>query len=67
MIKMSITHVQKIGTVEILPVRRSGRRYYLPLRKDFIDALGLEVGDRLRVKIVEKIIPIVDRDDTDRR
>lgn len=48
--------LEKIGTVEILSVRSHARRYYLPLRKDLVDAFGLEVGDRLRVKIEGRII-----------
>lgn len=47
--------LDKIGTVEILRVSHSGRRYYLPLKKDLVDAFGLKAGDRLRVKIVERI------------
>jgi len=47
--------LEKIGTVEILSVRRHARRYYLPLKKDLVDAFGLNVGDRLRVKIEGRI------------
>lgn len=50
-----MTHLDKIGTVEILSVRHSGRRYYLPLKQDFITAFGLKTGDRLRVKIEGRI------------
>jgi len=47
--------LEKIGTVEILSVRRHARRYYLPLKKDLVDAFGLNVGDRLKVKIEGRI------------
>jgi len=47
--------LDNIGTVEILRVSHSGRRYYLPLKKDFIDVYGLKAGDRLRVKIEGRI------------
>ena len=46
---------QKIGTIEIIRVSSSGRRRYLKLTKEFCDAFGIEVGDKLRVKIEEKI------------
>lgn len=48
---VNVSDIEKIGTVEILPVRRHARRYYLPLDKDLVDAFGLKVGDRLKVKI----------------
>lgn len=46
--------LEKIGTIEILSVRRSGSRFYLPLKRDLIDVYGLKLGDRLRVKIEGK-------------
>lgn len=54
---VKIYKLEKIGTIEIVPVRRSGRRYYLPLRKGVVDALGLKVGDRLEVQINGRLIP----------
>jgi len=51
-----MTDLEKIGTVEILRVSHSGRRYYLTLKKDLVDALGLKCGDRLRVKIEGRYI-----------
>ncbi|MBA7483232.1 hypothetical protein ES707_18743 [subsurface metagenome] len=50
-----MSNLEKIGTVEILLVRSHARRYYLPLDKDLVDAYGLKIGDRLRVKIEGRI------------
>jgi len=41
----------KIGVTEILRVSRYGSGFYLRLPRDLCDALGLQPGDRLRVKI----------------
>jgi len=46
---------EKIGTVEIVRVSSSGRRRYIKLTKELCDAYGIEVGDKLRVKIEEKV------------
>lgn len=53
---MRLSDLDKIGTVEILTVRHHARRYYLPLRQDFITAFGLKKGDQLRVKIEGRVI-----------
>lgn len=50
-----MNHIEKIGTVEILAVRRHARRYYLPLSTDLIETYGLKIGDRLKVKIEGRI------------
>ena len=41
----------KIGTVELMTVKRSGRRLYLSIDKILADCYGIEPGDTLRVKI----------------
>lgn len=51
MVLMNMKELEKIGIVTVLSVRHHARRYYLPLRKDLVDALGLEIGDQLKVKI----------------
>ena len=43
----------KIGTVEALKVKRSGRRFYVNLDADTVEAFGIEVGDLLKVEIKE--------------
>lgn len=54
-----MTHVEKriikIGTVELLKVKRSARALYLKLDKILADCYGIEPGDTLRVKIEELI------------
>ena len=47
----------KIGTVETLKVKKTGRRLYMNLRRDTVDAFGIEKGDILKVKIEEGIRP----------
>jgi len=42
---------EKIGVTEILRVSRYGSGWYLRLPRDLCDALGLQPGDRLRIKI----------------
>lgn len=54
---VKIYKLEKIGTLEIMPVRHRSGGYYLPLKQDFITALGLKVGDRLEVQINGRIIP----------
>lgn len=54
---VNMVDLDKIGTIEILSIRRSGGRFYLPLKKEIIDSFGLKLGDRLRVKIEGRIIP----------
>lgn len=41
----------RIGTVEALKVKRSGRRFYLNLDTVTVDAFGIQVGDVLKVAI----------------
>lgn len=53
---MNSLDVQKIGTVEIIRVSSSGRRRYLKLTKELCDAYGIEVGDKLKVRIEEKVL-----------
>lgn len=48
-----MTHGEKIGTVEILKVCRSGRRTYVNLDSYTVDTYGIKAGDTLRVKIEE--------------
>ena len=43
----------KIGTVETFTVRRSGRRFYVNLDADTVGAFGIQIGDRLIMKIIE--------------
>ena len=47
----------KIGTVEQLKVYSSGRRLYVNLDRDTVDAYGIARGDLLRVKIEEGVRP----------
>jgi len=54
---MYVKDVQKIGTVEMLKVKSSGRRLYLNLYADLIAAFGIKAGDLLRVEIKEKVSP----------
>lgn len=45
----------KIGTVEVLRVKRSGRRHYVNLPSDLVIAYAIKVGDVLKVEIKEGI------------
>lgn len=49
---MNLKELEKIGIVTVLSVRHHARRYYLPLKRDLVDALGLEIGEQLKVKII---------------
>lgn len=42
---------KRIGTVELLKIKRHARGYYLKLPKELVDSFGLEIGDILRVEI----------------
>ena len=53
-----MNEVEKIGTVELLKVKTTGRRLYVNLDRLTVDAYGIEKGDTLRVKIVERIRPV---------
>lgn len=46
-----MTRTEKIGTVEILEVHRSGRRTYVNLDSYTVSTYAIQPGDRLRVKI----------------
>lgn len=50
---MNVTEAYKIGTVETLKVRKTGRRFYVNLGRFTIEAFGIEAGDILKVKIEE--------------
>ena len=54
---MSMRRAQRIGTVEVVKVKSSGRRLYVNLDADFIAAFGIEAGDLLKVEIKEKVTP----------
>jgi len=41
----------RIGTVEALKVKKSGRRFYVNLDAETVEAFGIEVGDILEVEI----------------
>ena len=43
----------RIGTVETLKVKSSGRRFYMNLDADTVEAYGIEAGDLLKVEIKE--------------
>ena len=45
----------KIGTVEMLKVKRTGRRFYMNLDTETCECFGIESGDTLRVKIIEGV------------
>ncbi len=45
----------KIGTVETLKVRKTGRRFYVNLDAYTVEAFGIKTGDILKVKIEEGI------------
>ena len=47
----------KIGTVEALKVKRTGRRFYVNLGAETIECFGIEVGDILKVRIQEGVRP----------
>ena len=49
----------RIGTVEALKVKRTGRRFYLNLDAETVEAYGIEVGDILKVEIKQGIRPAV--------
>lgn len=53
-----MVEAQKIGTVELLKVKTTGRRLYVNLDKLLVDAYGIQRGDTLRVKIEELIRPV---------
>lgn len=50
---MNVNKTYKIGTVETLKVKKSGRRFYVNLDADTIVAFGIKTGDILKVKIEE--------------
>ena len=52
---MGRTH--RIGTVETLKVKSSGRRLYVNLDADLVLAYGIQTGDILKVEIKERIKP----------
>ena len=54
---VSVDKPYKIGTVEALKVRKTGRRFYVNLDTFTVEAYGIEVGDILRVKIEEGVKP----------
>lgn len=41
----------RIGTVETLKVKKSGRRFYVNLDADTVLAFGIQVGDILEVEL----------------
>jgi len=45
---------EKIDTTEVLVVRSTGRRLYLTLSRELCEAYGIVMGDKLRVRIIEK-------------
>lgn len=47
----------RIGTVEMLKVKSSGRRLYVNLDADLVTAFGISAGDLLKVEIKERIEP----------
>ena len=47
----------KIGTVEALKVRKTGRRFYVNVPTFTVQAYGIEAGDILRVKIEKGVKP----------
>ncbi len=51
----------KIGTVEMLKVKKSGRRFYVNLDADTVEAFGIETGDTLRVEIASGIKRLAER------
>lgn len=54
---MKVNKTYKIGTVESLKVKSSGRRLYVNLDADTVTAFGIEAGDILKVKIEEGVKP----------
>ena len=52
---MGRTH--RIGTVEMLKVKSSGRRLYVNLDADLVGAYGIQPGDILKVEIKERHEP----------
>jgi len=50
-----VSKTYKIGTVETLKVKKSGRRLYVNLDAETVDAFGIQVGDILRVEVKEGI------------
>lgn len=54
---MYLARVQRIGTVEMLKVKSSGRRLYVNLDADLVAAFDIEAGDLLKVEIKEKHTP----------
>ena len=54
---MSLARVERIGTVEVVKVKSSGRRLYVNLAAELIAAFGIQAGDLLKVEIKEKRSP----------
>jgi len=50
---IGLPRAYKIGTVEALKVKKTGRRLYLNLDAETVEAFGIEVGDILKVEIKE--------------
>ena len=50
---MNLGEVHRIGTVELLKVKSSGRRLYVNLSAELLEAFGIEAGDLLKVEIKE--------------
>ena len=48
-----MTEAYRIGTVEVLKVKKTGRRFYLNLDAETVEAYGIKVGDILKVEIKE--------------
>ena len=42
---------QRIGTTELLKIKRHARGFYLKVPKELVDCFGLKIGDVLRVEI----------------
>ncbi len=51
--KVASNQTYKIGTVETVKVRKTGRRYYVNLDRCTVEAYRIQVGDILRVKLEE--------------
>jgi len=54
---MRLKRTYRIGTVETLKVKKSGRRFYVNLDADLVYAYGVRPGDILKVEIKEGIRP----------
>ena len=55
--EMKMAKVHRIGTVEMLEVKSSGRRLYVNLDADLVNAFGIRKGDILKVEIKERHEP----------